>query len=109
MSCKNTWVKAKDKGVRFFKFPNDKNLAEKWAAACGQDAYLKGKNYRVCSEHFTEDDWSLKDKLLNTPFNKRTLKENAIPTVNVTDNKKKRQKTRNRKFIDNQAIVEDDE
>ncbi|KAJ8937551.1 hypothetical protein NQ314_011786, partial [Rhamnusium bicolor] len=39
---------------------------------------------RICSEHFTDDDYCLKEKLLNLPYyNKWKLKPDAIPSLNL--------------------------
>ncbi|KAF2887032.1 hypothetical protein ILUMI_19141 [Ignelater luminosus] len=50
-----------------------------WIYKCAQQHKFHVEIARVCSEHFVDDDYSLKEKLLNLPKNKRKLKEDAVP------------------------------
>ncbi|XP_055375293.1 uncharacterized protein LOC129608018 isoform X2 [Condylostylus longicornis] len=64
-------------------FPKDKKILEKWIIACNRSDKFSIKNARVCSDHFTEDDWRLQDILMNIPKGNRKLKKDAIPSKNL--------------------------
>lgn len=74
-------------GTRFFPFPKDKDkLQAVWKHVCKREDKFNIKNARVCSKHFSDDDYerNLKHELLGyTPKNYRTLKKNAVPSKNL--------------------------
>lgn len=43
------------------------------------------KTARICSAHFSEDDYCLKYKLVNYSPNKRKLKPDAIPSLHLSN------------------------
>lgn len=74
---------------RFFRFPKDKNICEKWILKCYQRDKFNIETARICSKHFSENDFERKEKLLKLPEKKWKLKRDAIPSLklikNVTD------------------------
>ncbi|XP_066973174.1 52 kDa repressor of the inhibitor of the protein kinase-like [Macrobrachium rosenbergii] len=85
--CFNTKAKTKETGVRHFRFPKDEVFRDKWLHACRRADPVNPKNAVICSVHFTLQDYAedLKSRLLDTesPRNKRALKENAVPSLNL--------------------------
>lgn len=85
--CSNSADKNKD--VSFHSFPNrDKspNRYKTWLLKINRKSFTPGKTAKVCSQHFTEDDFDCssvyKSKLLG--FKTLTLlKKNAIPTIRL--------------------------
>lgn len=69
--------------MRYFTFPSEAELLKQWISACQLDLKYNPKNCRVCSQHFLNEDYSLRDQLLKTPFEKRKLKKDAVPSVNL--------------------------
>ncbi|XP_011858187.1 PREDICTED: uncharacterized protein LOC105555756 [Vollenhovia emeryi] len=61
---------------QFHSFPKDAERREKWCSSIGYivNAY---KNARICSDHFTDDDYSNS----GTPIRSRRLNKTAIPSV----------------------------
>ena len=91
-NCFNTTQRGKNKakaGISFHRFPtSDKKLFEEWVRKVQRRDWHPyfGKDTRLCSEHFTEDQF-LPDKYykfsLRTPGKGPLLrqKENAVPTL----------------------------
>ncbi|KAG7330588.1 hypothetical protein KOW79_006810 [Hemibagrus wyckioides] len=83
---------AKANGVVIHRFPEkDLELCSKWLSAIGRDENKSEKKYaslRVCSQHFTPDDYErdLKAELLGCPP-KKILKKTAIPSIFQTKRK----------------------
>ena len=73
-----------DKNVKFFSFPTDPEIRNLWMRACGKGTF-NIKNARICSLHFIEDHWRLKDKLLNTELKNKCLKKTPFcyPKVKI--------------------------
>lgn len=101
-----------NKDIKFFSFPKDPERSELWVKACGKGKF-NTKNARICSLHFTDEQWRLEDKLLNIPLKKRLLNAQAIPTANLPENnnvntltisRKNRADNRSRKKIVKEAI-----
>ncbi|XP_077270212.1 uncharacterized protein LOC143901659 isoform X2 [Temnothorax americanus] len=71
------------KNYRFFSFPKERELCEKWIMACRwRIGEIKEKNARMCSAHFNESCYrkvSFVDELAGTPRNSRPLNPDAIP------------------------------
>lgn len=61
---------------QFHSFPQDAERREKWFNSIGYviNAY---KNARICSDHFTENDYFNS----GTPVRSRRLKKTAIPSI----------------------------
>ncbi|XP_053537820.1 cytolytic toxin-beta-like [Ictalurus punctatus] len=82
----------KVKGVVIHRFPEkDLELCSKWLAAIDRDGTKTERKYaslRVCSQHFSPDDYQrdLKAELLGCPP-KKVLKKTAIPTIFQTKRK----------------------
>lgn len=82
--CKNF-----DKKVMFFRFPTDPNLQKVWINVCKRKNRINVKYARVCSKHFSEDSYerNLRYELLGCATkNRRLLKADAVPSMNLTNN-----------------------
>lgn len=81
----NNKIKSKNykPDCRYFSFPKEKSVCDAWVHKCYQQHKFNTKTARICSEHFTDDDYCLKEKLLNLPHNKWKLKPEALPSVNL--------------------------
>lgn len=69
--------------LKFFLFPKDVALREIWLKACGENVLIRAKTPKICSVHFTEQDYRLQDILLKPEWAKWRLKEGAFPTLNL--------------------------
>ena len=85
MRCRNYSttknIDSRLKKVRYFIFPKQEELKRKWMSVCNKP--VNSKSARICSDHFTESYFKLEDILLNIPLLKRTLKKDAVPTLNL--------------------------
>ena len=81
--CGNT-SRQRDKCRSFFHtFPvKDKELCAEWVRRCRNLTIGNMHNARVCSDHFTPEDYlrDLKHELLNLPLRKK-LKPDAVPSI----------------------------
>ncbi|XP_066255410.1 uncharacterized protein [Euwallacea similis] len=90
-SCKNSFLNYQSHQKATYKFHNfPKSLKErlKWNAICQLPADTPHSYVRkVCSEHFTLDDYQrdLKGEFLS-PGTKRSLKPSALPSININYN-----------------------
>lgn len=78
-----------NKDISFYRFPKDEIICKAWANACERSDKFKPNNGRICSKHFSKDDFerNLKYELLNySPINRRTLKSSAVPTLLLPNN-----------------------
>ena len=66
----------------FFRFPKNLEVCEKWMKVCGHKV-INTKTARICSSHFEETDYCLKDRLLDIQVNKRKLDLAAVKTKNL--------------------------
>ena len=79
--------------IIFHAFPSDKKLAKQWLNLCKRKYIGKGQSLkyrRICSVHFTEDDYKrdLKHELLKLPLRKRRfLSKNGIPSLHLPGKK----------------------
>nr|CAH7765335.1 unnamed protein product [Callosobruchus chinensis] len=88
---------------RYFSFPTaNKEVCKIWVQKCYQKHMFKIENARICSDHFSDEAFCDKEKLLQLPRNKWKLKENAIPSLNLAkaetankNNRDERTKKRN--------------
>ncbi|XP_068201673.1 THAP domain-containing protein 1-like [Palaemon carinicauda] len=84
--CSNTKQKTKDSGVKYFRFPKDE-LIKQWKNACRRADSINHKNAVICSDHFAVNDYvdDMKSRLLNCEIssNKRTLKNDAVPSLHL--------------------------
>lgn len=78
--CRNTSINAKKRGlvIHFFRFPQDPDVKKEWIVKCCRaDKNFNPNNARICSDHFTLDDYedSLKARIMGkTPMK---LKKNG--------------------------------
>ncbi|CAB3247114.1 unnamed protein product [Arctia plantaginis] len=78
MSCKNSsgTCNSTNKGITFHRFPKDPDIKEKWMNITGRQDWFPTENSRICSVHFTEDDFDVTAK-------RRNLRKSSIPTLNI--------------------------
>lgn len=71
-ACNNSKEKTDRAGlqVSYHRFPKDKQLKQEWVQKCGRDEKMNPDTARVCSEHFTLEDFerNLKAELLQISF-----------------------------------------
>ncbi|KAL1493357.1 hypothetical protein ABEB36_011426 [Hypothenemus hampei] len=90
-----------NRNVLYHRFPKNENVFALWVQRCRRTDKWNPQNSRVCSEHFTPDDYErdLKSELLSLP-EKKHLKASAIPsTVLEQNNQQKRLEIRRRKEL----------
>ncbi|CAH8629854.1 unnamed protein product [Dicrocoelium dendriticum] len=71
------------RGLSFFRFPRrDEVRTECWVQACGRKAFVPSQHSRVCSEHFSPDDFErdIRSELLGSNHRRLRLKDTAIPS-----------------------------
>lgn len=74
------------KNVSFFTFPKNKKMALEWVKLCKRKDKFNIVNARICSKHFTQEDYvrNLKHELLQyNAKNYRSLKREAVPSQNL--------------------------
>ncbi|XP_072753985.1 uncharacterized protein [Anoplolepis gracilipes] len=77
-NCKSVWTK--NSNINFYRFPSqDETILKYWIAATGRNNWSPYTSARICSLHFTEDDY-YKNK--ENP-KRRRLKPKIIPTQYV--------------------------
>ncbi|KFM79827.1 THAP domain-containing protein 1, partial [Stegodyphus mimosarum] len=84
--CSNTNRKTKGTGIRYFSFPNNPDLINKWLIACKRKDKVNVKYACVCSQHFNANSYhiTMRQRLLNYVAPKcRILKPDAVPTENL--------------------------
>lgn len=96
--------------IKFHTFPKNREIAQKWIKATGKKC-INLKYARICSVHFTENDYLLKNKLMSTDIKKRKLRQDAVPSKFLQDNnsdceRTKRAEKRNRKILVQQLLLE---
>ncbi|KAL1516529.1 hypothetical protein ABEB36_000436 [Hypothenemus hampei] len=71
-----------NRNVLYHRFPKNENVFALWVQRCRRTDKWNPQNSRVCSEHFTPDDYErdLKSELLSLP-EKKHLKASAIPSL----------------------------
>ena len=78
--CKNNSKKAKEsgQGQMFFNFPKDPQIRKEWVRKCHRKDKFDPQNKRVCSDHFTPDDYEdlLQARLLK--IRPKKLKKNGM-------------------------------
>ncbi|XP_045139372.1 THAP domain-containing protein 3-like [Portunus trituberculatus] len=83
--CSNEKTIVGEKNIRYFRFPRDEKLRKVWINVCRRSDKINSKNAVVCSEHFTSEDYidDMKSRLLGieSPRNKRLLKNEAVPSL----------------------------
>lgn len=62
--CANRATKeAKEKGIRFYRLPQDPIKRRLWLTAINRKDYNPGPNTYICSEHFVGGEWKISSKL----------------------------------------------
>ena len=81
--CTNNSKEGKAKGLVFHEFPKSRSdIRNKWIAQCRRKDKVNPTSSRMCSAHFSTDDYErdLRNELLGLPPRKK-LKLDAIPTL----------------------------
>nr|CAI5855805.1 unnamed protein product [Callosobruchus analis] len=95
---------------RYFGFPTaNKEICKLWVQRCCQKYVFNTKNARICSDHFSDEAYCRKEKLLQLPRNKWKLKEDAVPSlkllkpseVETADQKNRKKRAQKRNLIKN--------
>ena len=79
-----------DKSVSFFGFPKDQGRLKDWIHYCKRDDFKPTKHSKICSKHFTVQQFSRHpDTLaqLGYPGAKAALKDDAVPDVPIMADK----------------------
>ncbi|XP_075229648.1 uncharacterized protein LOC142329169 isoform X7 [Lycorma delicatula] len=97
--CNNYNRKTKGTNIRYYTFPKDKEMQDKWLTVCKNRQLINLLNACICSEHFEPDSFTkpMKHVFLNyRPKGFRDLKPDAVPTlkINVIDRNENREKQR---------------
>ncbi|KYN21893.1 hypothetical protein ALC57_05722 [Trachymyrmex cornetzi] len=85
--CGNYLAKTKKIGgkIKYFSFPKDPVLSNKWHQACGKKIFQNIVT-RICSKHFSDACFTknLQQQLLGySPSKTRKLRPDAIPTLHL--------------------------
>ncbi|XP_042149644.1 THAP domain-containing protein 1-like [Ixodes scapularis] len=64
------------KGVRCFRFPQEKARRRKWESCIKRDRWKASHTSRICERHFEEDQYEM-----NRQDGRRLLKRTAVPTL----------------------------
>ncbi|XP_045132619.1 uncharacterized protein LOC123516916 [Portunus trituberculatus] len=114
-SCSVLWCysdkrKTAGNGIRYFRFPKNDEIRKQWVRACDRVDDFNLKNAVVCSRHFTPNDCArdLKYEFLQTevPRRKRSLKEEAVPSLFLTQDECSAQETTNND-VDDVGLIQD--
>lgn len=76
--------------LMFFRFPQDENLSKKWINSWKREGKINVQNARMCSKHCDKDCYAriLKFELLGySARNRRLLKQDTLPTLNLPQKK----------------------
>ena len=83
--CDNDAKKKDGKDFKFFTFPKDPIVRELWVKRCCRADAINTKYARICSAHFSKEDYidDMKARLLNidSSCRKRNLKKDAVPSL----------------------------
>ncbi|XP_049316881.1 uncharacterized protein LOC125779646 [Bactrocera dorsalis] len=109
MKCvvKNCVNDRRNKNVKktFFMFPNDKGQQKKWIQFCRNTQAFKPKTWRICMDHFNDEDIIGNGMFEMGLAAKRTLKPGAIPcryNVSACENEQRATRAKRR---ENKKIV----
>ncbi|XP_055632578.1 zinc finger protein Xfin-like [Toxorhynchites rutilus septentrionalis] len=70
---------------KYFVFPKDEQLCRVWVEKCGKNDF-DPKKAKLCSNHFGENDYRLKDVMLNSDWSKWRLRKGVVPNLNLPNN-----------------------
>ncbi|XP_037907436.1 uncharacterized protein LOC119649387 [Hermetia illucens] len=102
-----------EKKIRFYTFPEDKKQSDLWKIKCCRKDNLNAATSRVCSRHFTPEDYkrNLQHELLGYS-NKKTLllKNDAFPSLflpkqKTTDSEEQEERTKRLQKRINKSVV----
>ncbi|GBM49664.1 hypothetical protein AVEN_262467-1 [Araneus ventricosus] len=86
-TCSNYYRKTKGKGVIYHVFPICPNRNKIWISKCKRQDHINVKYARICSDHFRPsdymDDMKTKKTILLGLNQKKILKPDAVPSVNL--------------------------
>lgn len=99
-TCGNTSRNNKD--VAYHRFPND-SRRRIWEKAVGNDEILESSS--ICSAHFDENAFTLKSRLMNYTGAKRTLTDDAVPTLLLPGRPKVSKRDQRQEEKERQEIV----
>ena len=68
---------------RYFSFPRNEQICDLWVQRCSRSQKFNTATARICSMHFTENDYCLQHRLLNYLPSKMKLKSDAVPSINL--------------------------
>lgn len=78
----------RNSSASIFSFPSDESMRERWIRAIPRLNFNPGINHRVCSEHFSSNDFTTASKDTNSTRSKRStalkrlrLKPSAVPHI----------------------------
>ncbi|XP_033224953.1 uncharacterized protein LOC117177937 [Belonocnema kinseyi] len=63
------------------RFPTDKKLREQWTIAIKREGFRPSSASRVCSSHFSKEDYCTVGFETNQILERKILKKGAVPTV----------------------------
>ncbi|CAK1580409.1 unnamed protein product [Parnassius mnemosyne] len=64
-------------GISFHRFPKKPDIRKQWIEITGRKDWIPTKSSTICSQHFNEDDFEVKNS------KKRYLKNGAVPHVQI--------------------------
>lgn len=74
-----------DFGLSFHQFPDDAIRKAQWINAVKRKDFVPSKYSKLCSKHFSEDDFiSPSESFLKTKFKRRLLKLEAVPSQHLS-------------------------
>ncbi|KAJ8913046.1 hypothetical protein NQ315_002063 [Exocentrus adspersus] len=83
--CKSNSEKAKKSGqhISFHSFPSDMGIRKEWVRRCHRKDMFDPKHKKVCSMHFTVEDYedAIQAQIMNVV--PKRLRKQAIPTLNL--------------------------
>lgn len=74
-----------ENSISYHSFPKNEGLCKEWINKCSRSDKFSTKNARICSKHFSADDFerTLMHELLNIENVPKKLKVGTIPTLNL--------------------------
>ena len=82
-NCQSGYGRNSERGVRLLAFPKGLTC-QKWIEAVNRENFTVTKDSYICEKHFKETDWVPREHDVTKrgkPKAKRTLKENAVPSL----------------------------
>lgn len=101
-TCDNT-SKNNSGNVVFHRIPTDETRRRIWAKAAGKVDVSESSS--ICSAHFEETAYTLKSRLMGHTGSKRTLIDDAVPTLLLPGTPKSSKRDQRREEKERQQIV----